>query len=330
MSTLLALPPDYALADHIVTFYNLKPYWEKNGQLWEFCCSVSPYLQNTPFWDREWDRTFPPGSAVPLLINLMIIAVGIGVAWKENRWAGLAPLAIHLGYSASVALARISGWRFILPADWIVLMYFAIGLAQITLWTLAYLFRWEPDRRSILHSERVEGAARKSSAVTATAILITMFIVITGATPVLIENLTPTYFTQQRQIEIETVGQMAVANLGSDLIDNKAVQTFTGRALYPRYYPAGPGEPNAHYWPAYQDFDFGRLGFMLIGPSHKHFIIPLDLPPAHFPNNVDVWVAACPIPEQELVMQAAAVVIQEGEKQTIIFPDEDHNICPLP
>ena len=46
------------------------------------------------------------------------------------------PLLIHFAYSLSVVTARISGWRFIMPVDWVAQIYYSIGLIQL-IWMLA-------------------------------------------------------------------------------------------------------------------------------------------------------------------------------------------------
>jgi hypothetical protein len=75
-----------------------------------------------------------------LLIGyLVIIAVGLGAAWKRWRWTGLLPLAFNLSYAAANGIGRFSGWRYDLPADWIAYFYFGIGFAEILFW-LASVF----------------------------------------------------------------------------------------------------------------------------------------------------------------------------------------------
>ena len=66
-----------------------------------------------------------------LFINLIIIAFGISISQSKNKFAGWFPIVVLLAYSGGNALVRSSGWRFALPADWIILVYYSIALAYL-------------------------------------------------------------------------------------------------------------------------------------------------------------------------------------------------------
>ena len=73
-------------------------------------------------------------------INLLLIGMGIGWGWQRFRIAGLAPLAIALTYFLASALARTSGGRYIVPADWVIYFYYVLGLVQLTWWIIGLIF----------------------------------------------------------------------------------------------------------------------------------------------------------------------------------------------
>ncbi len=79
----------------------------------------------------SWDGNLSWYNFALVIIYLAVIAVGLGAVWKRFRWVGLVPLAFSLGYSMANGLARFSGWRYDLPADWISYFYFGIGVAEI-------------------------------------------------------------------------------------------------------------------------------------------------------------------------------------------------------
>ena len=61
-----------------------------------------------------------------------------------------------------------------------------------------------------------------------------------------------------------------------------------GRAIYPRYYAAGDGEPETAKL-GYEVSETPRLVFYLTGSAHYLVIFNLDSPPEYFPNVSDVY-----------------------------------------
>jgi len=112
---------------------------------------------------EEYTRLKPeppyyPGSpslsvqSLVFLLHLGFIIFGLAAAWQGAGWGGLLPIGIYLGYALSSSLARYSGWRFILPVDWIALLYWALGvIAFIRL--LAILLAMRSNSESLARKE---------------------------------------------------------------------------------------------------------------------------------------------------------------------------------
>ena len=131
IQTFLILPTSFRVLDSFITFLghkNLNTFWFR-------CCSTLNYIRRLPYW-RHWDGIFPSQAAIPLLIVLMTIATGINGAWKKSRIIGLLPAFLSVSYILIHALMRNSGGRYILPVDWASILYFSIGLAEIS----SYIF----------------------------------------------------------------------------------------------------------------------------------------------------------------------------------------------
>jgi hypothetical protein len=90
------------------------------------------------FW-QSWDGSPTLSQSLLLALNLALLALGIGAAYARMRWAGLALLLMNLSYNASNALARNSGWRYLLPVDWMTYTYAALGLMELALGVLLVL-----------------------------------------------------------------------------------------------------------------------------------------------------------------------------------------------
>jgi hypothetical protein len=112
---------------------------------------------------EEYTRLKPeppyyPGSpslsvqGLVFLLHLGFIFLGLAAAWQGAGWGGLLPSGIYMGYALSSSLARYSGWRFILPVDWIALLYWALGvIAFIRL--LALLLAMRSNSESLARKE---------------------------------------------------------------------------------------------------------------------------------------------------------------------------------
>lgn len=61
---------------------------------------------------------------------MLLLCLGLAGAWKRSRIVGLLPAGVYLGYSFSSAIAGFSGWRFVQPVDFVVLLYVAIGFVE--------------------------------------------------------------------------------------------------------------------------------------------------------------------------------------------------------
>ena len=103
---------------------------------------TSPFLDDLrhlikdrqPFWQVDWDGTLHGAAPFLLTLNLFLITTGVVRAWKEKGIQGLAPLAIFVAYTMSNALALTSGGRYLVPADWLLILYYLLGVFHVIAW----------------------------------------------------------------------------------------------------------------------------------------------------------------------------------------------------
>src|SRR4030095_8365185 len=84
--------------------------------------------QDHSYWKADWDGAIPPTSFFLLIVNLFLIVLGSSVLWSQQRLTGMVPLFIFLIYNLSNSMARTSGGRYIVPMDWILMLYFMAGV----------------------------------------------------------------------------------------------------------------------------------------------------------------------------------------------------------
>jgi hypothetical protein len=291
-------------------------------------------LSNTvkaPFWDPEWDGSgIGFGEYAMLVGNLIVIALGISLAWKRAGIAGWMPLLIFLNYHAINALARTSGGRYLVPVDWVLIIYYALGLFQVSLWAIS-LFS-----TSSLHSLSVENPANsqrtfKQQAVPVGILLAAVLFI--GFLPILSESIFPRQFEPQTNQEVLAALITRDASVQSivdpatlaDFFASEGAVVIRGKLLYPRYFYHNQGIP-ARYAP-YSALEYPRLAFTIIGEyGSKGVILPLSFSPDYIQNGGEAIVIGC---QADGFTQAAYLwtandrVLYQREPSAAL-------VCPLP
>jgi hypothetical protein len=86
-----------------------------------------------------------------------------------------------------------------------------------------------------------------------------------------------------------------------------------GRAIYPRYYAAGEGEPLSAKT-GYSDMPQARLVFFLLDQINSLVVLDLPQSPAFFPNAADVYLIGLP---RKGYIQAQAVLVETPSKSAL-------------
>lgn len=314
VSSFLALPIRFDLSDKLVTYYNLLPYWhDAEDRLWRVCCSLDTHIASTPYWSG-WDGVVPRDAWLPIAVNLALVALGISAAWQRKGWVALIPLGIHLLYNFSTAVARVSGWRLVLPVDWVLLLYYCLGIGQLSLWSWRYFFGATPSAKNSPKKKFPQLSWRQEK-LPQLGLVVLLGALLLPATELLV---LPRYMELDAATAVNEWRQSDLADETpldpNSFLQQSSAQALWGRALYPRYYPAGEGEPGGQ-WPAFNPLPFARLGFVLIGPQGEHVVLPLEIAPEHFPNDADVLVFGC---GQETYLRAVGVIFLNGEAPDLL------------
>ncbi len=248
------------------------------------------YVKQLPFWG---DPYIDLGNAYGAMffLNLGLIALGVGAIYKRLGFLGFMPLLIHFAYSLSVVTARISGWRFIMPVDWVAQMYYSIGLIQLVLMLASVVW----NRKTV--EEDTHEEFNPSFFHRKTYIAIAGFMLVGLSLP-LMEWVMPArypYKTPDELIELHAGSPrpgVTTPALKKFLETEPNAMVAYGRALYPSYYEEGAfwGESSPQLLAASQ---FNRIQFTLIGPDQGFTFLPLEDAPQYFPHTADVFVVGC-------------------------------------
>jgi hypothetical protein len=288
-----------------------------------------------PFWESYWDGKLTFGAGLFLTLNLILIAVGIGAGWRLARLSGLVPLGVFLFYDLANAFARTSGGRYIVPIDWIVLFYFALGLFQVILWGVT-LFGFKDDH----DIEKNPVAQSASDSIFWTwkplkkAPWIILFFLLVGTSLPLSEIFFPRRYPDQTQTELLTLLEQEgyLQEMGFDRpaltslsAQSPAFRVINGRILYPRYFQENDGIPKNRY--PYNVMRFPRIAFTMIGPNGENFVILPQDEALYFPNASDVIVLGC---QEGAYIDALAVVVIEKQTAVVYVRQPASPLqCPL-
>lgn len=256
----------------------------------------------SPLWEKDWSGALTFENATMLFVNLSLLALGLGSAYRRWRAAGLIPAFIEILYYFSNALARTSGSRYLVPADWVIYFYYALGLFQLIEWLLNLTAR--PGRVMLLETESIVTVrGTRVAAFFSAAVLFCMGMslplpsfVVPQRYPSL--NRAETYKAFQEQVSLSELGfdRQEIRNF----IRHPDAVVLHGRLLYPRYFGADEGLCKRCYIfdAAFGNRPYPRLTFIGLGPVSAGVIIEMPRLPEKFRGielsaAPDVWVLGC-------------------------------------
>ncbi|MCE1252781.1 MAG: hypothetical protein LWX83_04435 [Anaerolineae bacterium] len=271
------------------------------------------------FWADDWDGGVSFSSGLLIAVNLFVIALGLSLAWKNYKLAGLMPLLVYLVYNFGLAVARTSGGRYIVSAEWVIFVYFAAGLAVLITWLLR-----------LLAVERKPGSAQVLLPASAGwKYLIGSFFVVLligGLIPIT-EKIIParlfpnppmsTWVEAARSGGYDPADVQNLVSLGCEI--------QSGKAAFPRFFYFGQSIPsgvkeNQRIYP--------RIVFSLLTSDRK--VIRVVLPATQIPydllNGNTVSVLGCFSSDQYL----EALMILNGQQVIYRDPPAAELKCPLP
>ncbi len=252
-----------------------------------------------PYWKKSWKDGFVDtvGSGM-IILNIALISLGVGSIWERKRAIALLPIVFFMTYLFTNSLGLTSGGRYIAPVDWLVLLYYMAGGIQLLSWLLRFAGVPQEDY-SPASGINVFPELRWGSY--ASIIPVLGAILALGALlPVSEMFFEPRYQIREPEkilSELEETGLLEQSGFTRaellTFLSQPNAMIREGRALYPRYYPSGAGEPDRSTY--YRFLDYQRLVFTLIGPYsgfHEGVVIPGNPPPISF-HAADVVVLGC-------------------------------------
>ncbi|MGC1378852.1 MAG: hypothetical protein WA821_21650 [Anaerolineales bacterium] len=281
------------------------------------------------FWRPYWDGSLSPWARVMLPINLVLIALGLGAAWKRARLSGLVPLIVMLAFYAVNALARTSGGRYLVPVDWVVIFYYFLGILALVEMAAAFFHpRFFGETALPANLEPIIVFDR--AAWTKMAGVVFLFAAIGALIPLSgsffarrYPPLTVKELSQQVSTQAGKQSNISPAELNKFLaIPHAAI--LQGRILYPRAFDKDQGWKVSIYT-FYHPKPYPRMLFTLIGPQGETRVIFPSIQAVPLPNASDATILGCWL---DGYVQAWAV-LPGGSDHLIKSAPATPLICPL-
>jgi len=255
------------------------------------------------FWQARTDHPTGGGQIALIALYLILFGTGLGAAWHRNGPIGLLPLGLSAVYNAWTALFLSSGDRFLVPVDWGVYLYHFLGLLTLAALLLSGLKSARANIAAWLAVSHTPGAMQPAAktpfgwrGVAISAVLV----LAAGASIPLTETLFPKSAPIQATLNPTAPGEVVLY----------------GRAIYPRYYAAGEGEPGSGKL-GYGKSNEARLVFFLIGETDTLVVFPTQPSPAFFPNASDVAVVGTQV---NGVLRAREIILKKDGKTLDYVP----------
>lgn len=283
------------------------------------------------FWRPYWNGALSPWAMFFLPINVILVALGLGAAWKRASWSGLVPLGVMLAYYMMNSLARTSGGRYIVPVDWVVFVYYLLGIMAL-LEILSTLF-FRPQAENSVLVQPPQTISLNRIAWLQILGVVSAFAMI-GAFIPLSANLFPQHFPVLTRAElVKQVEQKNGVELGltkkewNSFLKSPQAIIVQGRIFYPRQFDKDEGAKVSIY-KFYHLKPYPRMLFTILGPNGEMpaILAAMQAPPV--PNASDAVILGC---RESDYVQVWAIILDDGNQ---IFKRTPNTVaesltCPL-
>ena len=186
------------------------------------------HLAQRVYWADAggWQGGLPVGQTALVILNLLLLAIGLGYGWVHYRWTGLLPLAIFIAYAFSLSAAMNSGGRYLAPMDWVIFFYYGLAILAIIQFVYKALAAKAPGQPPSPDPVAAHPLSDRHKLVLSLAVVILLSALIPFASfvvPVMTGS-------ARRQAQMEAVSQSLSAQTGP------GAQVVYGQILYPYIY----------------------------------------------------------------------------------------------
>ena len=276
------------------------------------------FRMTSPFFQEVYSI---PGilNAGVVVLNLLILAYGFSKIVRDKTIPSAMTILLYFMYNASSSIVRLSGWRFIQPVDWIMLILFVVGLIELF---QAILKRMSGQKFVTAYDKPEPPSLRNHRKIvdifsTATFVFLCAFIPLR-------EGLLPDrYPPYKREVICQEISDFVSHSKFADSRKEinefcfaESTRVYMGYGFYPRFFKAGEGYYNRPHDQYFGRQDYDRLVFRLIGEKNGKIYIKTGNSDIAFRDGDLVYALVENKPKAD-----AQIVIIAEELPSIIFSD---------
>ncbi len=249
-----------------------------------------------PYYWYDWNGRVPCRSFLPVTLSILLVSIGVALTWKRYpKWVFLS-FTVLAAQILIWAFAGFSGSRHVKAVDWIPLIFFGVGVSEMSLALISSLKRGNvSDRFSIFnYQDRAErkpvfGRYRKP-----VGWFLILVLILVGWGPTVMEDLIPTDYPEavfrQRLRNLSSQASSSdplTSACGALLTDSEDTEILYGQALYPRFFLEGERYPDHRKGTIPESYG-SRIDFYLVGPESIWASLPSPDAERLFPHHHEV------------------------------------------
>ena len=273
-------------------------------------------------WKGSWRGQLSVGQAAILILNLALFALGLSSALRSDAVVGALPAAAFFSYHLANAFGRTSGGRYVVPVDWIVVLYFGLGLTAAAAWLL------QVTGLLPRASSRPRRAAADSASATTgpPGLLRTAAALLLAGTLLVIPDFAfPRLLDPTTTLSLEApIGDLDQPYVNALLADDGLL--YSGKILYP-HTSAGNANGEFFFENTRTKIPYPVVGFSVVGTAGLQYTRIPGYFQGRLPNYSDAIVLGC---RQHGLVEAVLVIVTGPEPMTLVRDPLPAPQCRLP
>ena len=272
------------------------------------------------FWAEAYSYN-KPSNLIIAFFNLLFLVFGLSLLFKQNRKIGYSCIAFYVFINISASIFRFSGWRFIMPIDWLIYMIFLLGFISIS--DLLHL----TPQNNLMEVKDISKMEKLSIGFNFQKDITSIFLFLLLGSIIPLRELFPVNYQTREKNEIcENLDELISNDKNKKLKENAIIfcqddssVAVEGNVIHPRFFHKGWGfydRPNDIF---HGEQDFSRLVFRVLNKNIRLMYIPIDdLNKDEFlPNGAHAIILA----KKDELPKAQFLILTDMENQFIYSDD---------
>jgi hypothetical protein len=255
-------------------------------------------------WQPGWNGILSSSRSIILLLQFFVLSAGFAGLFRKDKTIVAIIILLFCGVLTADALGRSSGGRYIVPVDWLVLLFYFAGL----LYLMGKL-----DLNEIL----VDGN-RTGRIISWKQLLIAIIsILFIGALPVAFERISIAFIPRAEKIQsVEQLANLPGSNISSQdiseigqFLDQQGAISLQGSS----FYPIQQNIKNLGYLPLtlINNYQGSLLSFHLLASKNNLAIYFLFREKFDIQNQDEVYLTGCRI--NQLILVRDLIIIRSDQ-----------------